>query len=113
MEFLKVFLPDKEGRSAFLEQLPMIVLVMLGLGLYWSGVSFSEPPRISLVVARASNLSGTQLALLAIIVFTINVLLKPLQTFVVEILLGNWPTKFGRRFAITVIKWNQKRVRHL
>jgi hypothetical protein len=113
MDFIRAILASEEGRPSFARQLPMMILTVLGLAIYWSGATFEEAPQVDLVVSHASNLTGIQLLLLGICIFAINVLLNPLQRFVSDLLEGYWPGFLGRRIGQRRVKYHQQVLQQL
>jgi hypothetical protein len=76
------------------------------------GVSFTQPPDMKLVVSRASKLTGTQLALLVLMVPVAAVFLQPLQLFLLRLQEGYFPLPL-RGLGSLMTRAHARRVRRL
>jgi hypothetical protein len=113
MDILRFFFSAEKGnRAPIFDWLPMGLLVIFALVLYWSDVSFTQPPNVRLIVDHATDLNATQLVLLVLMVPIVAIFLRPMQEFLIRLQEGYWPSSLAA-LSRWMCRWHMYRVKQL
>jgi hypothetical protein len=100
---------DLGTRFRFVSLLPMALLALYALALYWSGAP-GQPPDVARVITHARQAAGWAGFLLALAILTAALITEPLQVSLIRVLEGYWGESLpGQLLAAPGKAFNRRR----